>query len=70
MTFDMVWACTAVEGNNEFFVVVEVPVTMRGATGFLIVNRLEDYGAVLEKVQLVSVLSPTPVCEAYVSHVC
>ena len=67
MTFDKVWACTVVKRNNEFFLVVEVPITMRGATGFLIVNRLKDYGAVLEKVQLAIVHSATPVCGAYVS---
>ena len=66
MTFDKVWACTVVKRNNEFFLVVEVPITMRCAIASFLVNRLEDYGAVIEKVQLVIVLSSTPVCEAYV----
>ena len=69
MSFYLVGACKAVEGNNYRTVLVVEPVTMRGTTSLFIVNRLEDYGAVREKDQLVIALSPTPICEAYVSHV-
>ena len=69
MSFYLAGACKAVEGNNDRTVLVVEPVTMRGTTSLLIVNRLEDYGAVPEKPQLVIALSPTPICEAYVSHV-
>ena len=67
MSFYLVGACKAIEGNNDRIVLVVEPITMRGTTSLLIVNRLEDYGAVLEKVQLVIVLSTTPICETYVS---
>ena len=61
MCFDHVEACKVVEGNNDRIVIaVEAPVTMRRTARLLVVNRVEDDGAVRAKEQLFIMLSANP----------